>query len=96
MVNLFMGENDMRMIDKGSGLLTDAGAMQALLDGKVIRRVGAYPVYSSSPYIEFRIRKKTGQVVNALGDPCDPSFGFASIRWKSLKSFSKAAKKHSE
>jgi hypothetical protein len=85
----------MRMIDKESGLLTDAGAMQALLDGKVIRRVGAFPVCSSKP-IEFRIRKRTGQVINELGDPCDPSFGWAGVRWKSLKSFSKAAKKHSE
>jgi len=83
----------MKMIDKESGLLTDAGAMQALLDGKVIRRVGKFPVYSSSPYIEFRIRKKTGQVINASGDPCDPLFGFASIRWKALKSFSKESNK---
>ncbi len=90
-----MGLDDMRMIDKESGLLTDAGAMQALLEGKVIRRVGKFPVYRSNP-IEFRIRKRTGQVINALGDPCDPSFGFASIRWKSLNSFSKASKKNSE
>jgi hypothetical protein len=86
----------MKMVDKESGLLTDAGAMQALLDGKVIRRVSKLTVYSSSPYIEFRIRKKTGQVINELGDPCDPLFGWAGVRWKSLRSFSKAAKKHSE
>jgi len=88
----------MRMIDKESGLLTDAGAMQALLDGKVIRRVSKFTVYSysSSQYSEFRIRKRTGQVINELGDPCDPLFGWAGVRWKSLKSFSKASKKNSE
>jgi hypothetical protein len=84
------------MIDKESGLLTDAGAMQALLDGKVIRRVRKLNGDSSLPYVEFKIRKKTGKVINELGDPCDPFFGWAGVRWESLNSFSKASKKNSK
>ena len=77
----------MKKIDVKWGMWTDAGAMQALLDGKVIVEQDSHPVVYREHPAQYRMNKRTGQIFNALGDPGCPRFGTAGVRWTTRSRF---------
>jgi len=74
------------MKTKDGDYLTDAGAMQVLLDGGKVQEIEKVNYHGSEKW-HYKLNKRSGQLVNEYGDPAHAftlhhsGFGVVNRRW---------------